>query len=121
MQCSSKFRAGEMPTTIPPAALAPFTALCGRPGHAPVTRTQPRAAFDLPRRPAYTDRPLQTGPHILAEPVNGITRPELPRRSMAILALSGMLVLAGCGAPQGQGTATVIGPGEGPSHPMVGQ
>src|SRR5437667_3806230 len=48
MQCSSKFRAGEMPTTIPPADFAPFTASCGRPGQAPVTRTQPRAAMIRP-------------------------------------------------------------------------
>src|SRR5439155_4502741 len=48
MACSSKLRAGEMPTTMPFADFAPFTAKCGSPGQAPVIRTHPRRAMVRP-------------------------------------------------------------------------
>ena len=39
--CSSRLRPGEMPTTRPPAALAPCTATCRSPGQGPVISTSP--------------------------------------------------------------------------------
>src|SRR6059036_2914893 len=91
------------------------------PGDAARARTRP---FDPTPPCAYTDRPLQEGPRILPGPVKGITGTQPPRRGIAppraqALVLCGALLLAGCGGTEGP--ASVIGPNQGLSHPMVGQ
>ncbi len=65
--CSSRDSPGEMPTTSPPAALAPSTAAYGRPGLAPVMSTQSRSAIV---RPSCTSRAsLSSGNDPLADPI----------------------------------------------------
>src|SRR5581483_9648521 len=46
--CSSRLSPGEIPTTVPPTALAPRAAASGSPGQAPVTSTHPARATAPP-------------------------------------------------------------------------
>src|SRR3989442_13747341 len=97
------------------ASLAPFPATRRARGPRPFDPTPPCA---------YTDRPLQEGPRILPGPVKGITGTQPPRRGIAppraqALVLCGALLSAGAGGREAR--ASVIGPTQGLSHPMVGQ
>src|SRR3989339_635498 len=54
LRCSYSEKAGEMPIVRPPDSLAPRSASCGSPGHAPLMKMYPRLPMARPRLRAFS-------------------------------------------------------------------
>lgn len=109
--CSSSEWPGEIPTTRPPASLAPWTAAYESPGHAPVIIVQPRSAMVRPSKVHRASTASSSVP--LADPMTPIVN-----RLVMLTLHDGPVVLLIRPEPLGLSTAAPAAPFRNASGPF---